>query len=750
MKKIKRSMKIRRFYYTVTDFLTQLFQRVWYAILPVFLLFAHDVKTIFKNRSTVIVILGLCFLPSLYAWINIYACWDPYANTGNLPVAIVNKDEGTVYNGKVVNVGNGVIDALKENKSIGWDFVDEWQGNYGLNEGKYYALIEIPENFSARLTTLATATPQKPVITYRVNEKLNSIATKITDAAKNKLVDNIKTNFVKSVTEEAMNTLNLQMESADLNVSNIATIKDTLVELNNDVSKLQKYIAGANANSENFQSFVTECASELPQVNEQVSSLQNIIEADKALARSTQKMVESVSTDLNTDVQQLTVLDSYNQQLLSLLKAADNNKLSADTIEVMKHCSSLCASAHALLTTDAQNVRSINSDYNLTVLSATVDAIEYADKLVMSEKTALDTQIPILSADTSAQSVSKALTALSGLSTELSKQIVALSGNIQTNAVPALDNLVTDFSLQLDDVASIAELSRALVPQLSALAVFSSASGQLTVSQANELSKKLTEVHSSLNTLIEKINGVSNEDLEYVADLVQNHPNEIADFISSPIKVKEVDIYNTTTFGEGLTPFYTVLAIWIGALLCCALLAVECRTDIVGGYELNLVQRHFGKMLLFLCLSLIQSTVITLGDVYILGVHPVDFPLMLGCSALTSIAFTILIFTLVSLFGNVGKAIAVIMMVFQIAGAGGIYPIQTNPKIFGLLEPLWPFSYAINYFREAIAGPVWSSVMYNIRAMLVFIIVFLLLAALKKRVHIWNEFFEQIYEQAQI
>ena len=748
--KMRHSRKMLRLRYTVADFWQRLFGRVRGAVLPVFLLFAHDVRTIFKNRATVFIIVGLCLLPSLYAWINIYACWDPYANTGNLPVAIVNRDQGTVFNGKVVNVGDGVIDALKENKNIGWAFVDEWQGNYGLNEGKYYALIEIPENFSERLTTLETATPQKPVITYRVNEKLNSIATKITDAAKNKLVDNIKTNFVKSVTQEALDTLNLQLKNSDLSVSSIGQVQDTLVQLNDDIGKLQKYISDANTDSQSFQKYVSDCSAELPLVNDEINSLQNIIEADKSLARATQKMISSVSGDLNTDVQQLTVLDSYNQQLISLLKAANNNQLQPDTIEVMKHCASLCASAHALLTTDAQNVRAINNDYNLSALSMTADTLDYMDKLVVSEQTALNAQIPLLQADTSAKSVNTALTALSGLSTEITGEIITLSNSVNTNAVPTLNNLITDFELELDDVGTIAEVSRALVPQLSALAVFSSASGRLSVAQANELSGNLTDIQDSLNTLIGKIKKVSDEDLSYVADLIQNHPDEIADFISSPIKVKEVDIYNTTTFGEGLTPFYTVLAIWIGALLCCALLAVNCRTDIVGGYELGLVQKHFGKLVLFLCISLIQSTIITLGDVFVLGVHPVDFPLMLGCSVLTSVTFTILIFTLVSLFGNVGKAIAVIMMVFQIAGAGGIYPIQTNPKIFGLLEPLWPFSYAINLFREAIAGPVQSAVVYNMRAMFVFMFVFLIAAVLKKRLHVWNEFFESVYEQAQI
>lgn len=748
--KNNRSNKIQRLCFAVTDICGRLWQSVRLAVLPVFLLFAHDVRTIFKNRATVFIVVGLCLLPSLYAWINIYACWDPYANTGNLPVAIVNKDQGTVFNGKIVNVGEGVIDALKENKSIGWDFVDEWQGNYGLNEGRYYALIEIPANFSERLTTLATATPQKPVITYRVNEKLNSIATKITDAAKNKLVDNIKTNFVKSVTQAALDTLNLQLKNSDLSVSSIGQIKDTLTQLNTDIGKLQKYIADANADSESFQRFVSDCSAQLPLVNEEIDSLQNIMEADKALARSTQKMISSVSGDLNADVQQLAILDSYNQQIISLLKAANDNRLTPDTIAVMEHCVSLCASAHALLTADAETIRAINRDYNLNALALTADTLDYMDKLVLSEQAALQTQIPLLRADGSAQAVNNALTALSGLSTEITSGIMTLSNSITTNAVPTLNNLVMDFELELDDAATIAELGRALVPQLAALAVFASASGRLTVSQANELSKNLTDIQDSLNTLIEKIDKVSDEDLSYVADLIENHPDEIADFISSPIRVKEVDIYNTTTFGEGLTPFYTVLAIWIGALLCCALLAVNCRTDIVGGYALNLVQKHFGKLLLFLCISLIQSTIIVLGDIYLLGVYPVDLPLTLGCTVLTSVTFTILIFTLVSLFGNVGKAIAVVMMVFQIAGAGGIYPIQTNPKIFGILEPLWPFTYAIDLFREAIAGPVWSSVVYNARALFVFLFVFLIAAGLKKRLHIWNEFFESIYEQAQI
>lgn len=724
-------------------------RRLVSGIQPVFWVFFHDVKIIAKGVSLIIIAAGLCLLPSLYAWINIYACWDPYSNTGNMPVAIVNKDQGTVYNGKVINVGSSVIEQLKKNKSIGWDFVDEWQGNYGLNDGKYYALIEIPDNFTSRLVTLTTSTPQKPAITYRVNEKLNSIATKITDAAKNKLVNTIKTNFVKTVTDEVINTLKTQMKSADLKTSQIKDLKNTFTQANKDVTKLKKYISDANSDSESFQRYLNQCSATLPKVNEQISSLQKIIDSNKSLTQKTKETIESITSDLNMDIQQLNALDSQNQQLILQLKQANGNGVDKDTIGVMQQCSSICASTDIILKSDAQQIKNLNKTYHLSALGLLANSLTYMDRLILNEKSALDQQVPVLRADSSKGSVDAALNSLSGLSGEITKQLQNLSNSVQIDCTPLLDSLVNDLNMELDDAGSIAELGRAMVPQLSALAAFGGASGRLSVSQVNKLNEMLTTLQGNLNQLNTKIDGISSQNLDQLIDLAENHPSEISDFISSPIDVKEIDVYNTTTFGVGLTPFYTVLAIWVGALLSCALLTVECE-DEINGVKLNLIQKHFGKMILFLCLSLIQSTIITLGDVFLLGVKPANFPLLLGVSALTSVTFTVIIFTLVSLFGNVGKAIAVVMMVFQIAGAGGIYPIQTNPKIFGMLEPLWPFTYAINYFREAIAGPVWSSVFDNVRAMLIFLGSFLLLAIFKKPFHKLNTALERKYKEAQI
>lgn len=170
--------------------------------------------------------------------------------------------------------------------------------------------------------------------------------------------------------------------------------------------------------------------------------------------------------------------------------------------------------------------------------------------------------------------------------------------------------------------------------------------------------------------------------------------------------------------------------------------------EYIDGEKINFLQRHFGKMLLFMFLSCIQTLIVTIGDKLVLGVHPQNMMLMIGIALLTSLTFTIMIFTLVSLLGNIGKAVAVVIMVFQIAGSAGIYPIQTNPKIFGILQPLWPFTYAINGFREAIAGPLWSDVMKNVSALLIFCVVFLLLGLLKKPLHKLNEFMEHQFKES--
>ena len=650
-------------------------------------------------------------------------------------------------NGEIINVGDTIVEELKENQSIGWQFVSDWQGNYGLNQGTYYAMIEIPHNFSQRLASLATATPQKPVLTYRVNEKLNAIASKITNVAKDRLIDSIESSFVKTVNKKAMKMIDDGSKEAQMNPSRLKELKSSLQQADQDITRAKAQIDQASGNSKSFQKYLDEAAALSPTIADQITGLQQISSSAASLAEKTQHTVQSIASNLSADLNRMQELNQQNQQLIAALRNINGNTLDENTRRIAQQNITVCKALDVLLDTDVKDLAELNKAYDLNALTLLVNSLKYADRLV---KTQQDLLMKLVDAQSSApkESMDELLGTLSELSDEQAKLAQNLSSTYASQGAPLLNSLGDGIVQSLYDTSGLIGSTMSIVPQLDALAAFTKASSELTVQQGVQMTDLLNTLQEDLSRILSRLDTISTEDLETLEDLIENRPDAVADFISSPLDVEQVEFYKGGTFGTGLTPFYTVLAIWVGALLLCAFLTVHCKDP--QGYQLNLKQKHFGKMNLFLFLSLIQSTIITLGDVFLLGVEPENFWLMLLFSALCSVVFVVIIFTLVSLFGNVGKAVVVVIMVFQMAGAGGIYPIQTNPHIFGVLHPLWPFTYGINGFREAIAGPSWDSVFTNIWALIGFIAVFLPLAALKKPLHKANTLFEKMFHKAAI
>lgn len=718
-----------------------------------FNIFIRDIKNIVLNPAAIVIIIGLCILPSLYAWINIKACWNPYANTSNLPIAIVNEDEGATFNNKNINIGNEIVANLKKNKSIDWVFIDEWQGNYGLNEGKYYALIEIPNNFSQGMISLASTNPQKPDIIYRSNEKLNAIAAKITNSVKDKFARDLKAEFVSTVNKEALNTINSIIGSPDKQKAQIIQFKETLDEADNNITDIKNYIDQANVNSVGLQNYLGRVQNNLPKIIQQINSLQQAAESSKNLVSNTKQAINSTSSILNNDMIQT---QSINNKIGTLLQQIKNTNISnnnssgfTDNINQLINANN---SLDGIISNDINFVQSAGQINSNNVLNNTLNSLKSLDGLIKAEGNNLSQLKVIIDNNAAAKnsninSLNNEIDKLSSENNEVAQSLNSTSNSIYSRVLPVLNNMGDNLDTSLDNVNSVLEATKVIVPQLNALAKYGIATSKLTVNQSNELKDKLTTIQSQLNQLTSKMNSVNDNDLNDLVKILQMNPDKLSSLVSSPIEVKEVDVYGEGIFGVGLTPFYTVLAIWVGSLLLCALLTTEYR-NLAESRDLNFVQKHFGKMLLFIVLSLIQSSIVTLGDKYILGVNPKNMVLMMEFSLASGVTFTIIIFTLVSLMGNVGKAIAVVMMVFQIAGSGGIYPIQTNPQIFGILEPLWPFTYAINGLREAIAGPIWSNVYSNFKALAYFLIVFLFLVILKPIFHKVTEFMEEKFKQS--
>lgn len=714
----------------------------------IFKVFKRDIKNIVKNPAAIIIITGLSFIPSLYAWVNIKACWNPYVNTGEIPVAVVNEDTGANINGKDVNVGNEIVEQLKKNKDIGWQFVDNWQGNYGLNEGKYYALIEIPQDFSSDLATLLTKNPQKPDIIYKANEKVNAIATKITNVAKNKLTQEIKSNFIDTVNKEAFKYLNKFGGEIEKNEPQILQLKTALNQAQNNLDKISNQLNTSTEDISDVQKYLSEVKNQLPTVTNSINSLQGMIQGSKDLITNTQMSVQNLSNGMKNDILQIQMINDKYNELLNKLKDINNNP--EDVVTLDKTIDQMQATLDTLnktIESNKQSLENINKVSNNNIIQKEIDILSTLQSTIAQDKSTLTSLKGLIDSGKITDDKDKLLETLNNLSTSFSNKLTSLSNSFYNSTLPALNAIGSDLSQGATNANNVLDGSKVIIPQLNALANFGIASGDVASSQISSVNSKLNEFKSKLNAVQNETKDITSSSLNEAIKMMKKSPDEMASFMASPIEVKTVEVYDTGIFGVALTPFYTVLGIWVGVLLMSALLTTECE-DFKDGEKISVIQKHFGKMLLFLTVGIIQTIIVLAGDIGILGIRPENTLLFFEMGLLSCIVFTVMIFTLISLFGNVGKAIAVVIMVFQIAGAGGIYPIQTNPKIFEVLQPLWPFTYAIDGFREAIAGPIWSNTIHDIKMLCLFGGIFFILGFTKRHIHKVTMFMEHKFKES--
>lgn len=699
--------------------------------MKIFKIFIRDIKNILKNPAALIIVGGLCLIPSLYAWVNIIACWNPYVNTGNLPVAIVNKDGGAVIQGKEINAGNDVVDELKKNKDIGWKFESEWQANYELNEGECYALIEIPQDFSKDLTSLITSTPIKPNIIYKANEKANAIATKITGIAESKVVEQIKSSFVDTVNKQAFTILNKMGKELETNKPQIIQLNNSLKSSNSQLEDIKNYIGDAKKNSEKFQKYLDELKNNMPTVTKQIDSLQQITEASKSLITSTKDSLNMIGNSLNSDISNMKSINQDTKALLDKLKLLDDTNLKSEANTIISNIIKNIDLLSNTIKYESKLLQGINSNNSNAAITNMINSLNNVELVLVKERNQLNTLNNDIKINKTNKEIKNSIDSIISTDNEVTNNVDTLSNKISSSSINKLDEIDSGLNVGIDNANATLQSIKVVVPQLRALTNYGIESGKVASSSADDLTDRLDKFQGEINKLSEKTSGLTEKNLDNLINLMNKNPEDMANFMSSPIKVNEVEIYNTGIFGVALTPFYTVLAIWVGVVLLTALLTTECKQDNTKEDE-QLIKKHFGKMLTFMFLSLIQSLIVVSGDVYMLGIEPENMRLLILFTLLASCTFTIIVFTLVSLLGNIGKAISIFIMVFQIAGSGGIYPIQTNPKIFEVLQPLWPFTYVIDGFREAIAGPIWSNVYKDIKALLLFSLIFLSLVILKK------------------
>ncbi|WP_427846757.1 YhgE/Pip family protein [Desulfosporosinus acidiphilus] len=695
-----------------------------------------------RNPIALMIIAGLCILPALYAWVNILACWNPYENTSTIPVAVVNQDKGITYQGKPINMGNTIVNKLKTNKQIGWKFVNDTEANLGVVDGTYFAVIEIPGNFSESFVSVLTDATKKPEIIYKVDTKDNPVAGKITEAAKNSLVDQISSNFIAAVNESLFTSFNKIGKDAEANRTKLIQWKDQIILANRNMGLILSMLQDINSRSGNLSSFLTEIKSTMPGVNNQLTTLAQVNQNNTNTIKSTKTTLnqsfDTIETGLNNAQASVNRIHDLVQSLNSSLANTSqlNSAIGQINLEIGALNSQLTGISNYL-----QKLNNVMPTTQLANLIASLQSIEGSLSNETNQLNSLQQQV------NKTNTINQALWGqINDTITNLNLQLIKATKLYNSKARNDLNSIADNLAAATNQAADLITSAQGLQDQIDSLMGTAIEGSQLAAKVSGDLKDRLLEYQDIIAKLSDKLQMVSNNDLAQIITILQSNPELMGSYIASPFNLREESIYGVPNYGSAMTPVYSVLALWVGTLILTSLLKTEAAY-FEGIETLTIREKHFGKMLTFITLALIQGLIISIGDKLLLGVYSVNTTLMIIAALISSLTFVIITYTLVALLGNFGKALAIVYMIIQLAGSGGTYPIQVDPLILRILQPTFPFTYAIAAFREAMAGPLISSVALDFFMLMVIAVIFILLGfflkkPLYERVHRFEKNFE--------
>ena len=702
-------------------------------------IFKTDIQNISKNWVAAILIGGLVFLPSLYAWLNIYASWDPYAKTDQIPVAIVNEDAGAMVHGEQLNVGNQLVDTLKDNRDMNWSFTSRKSAMEQVEYGDFFAVIIIPNNFSKKLASVVSDNPQKADIEYYVNEKINSIAPKITEKGATVIVQKVSSQFISSVNGvifDLFNDLGIAIESDLPDIQNfenyvfkmekeLPTIHKLLTGVQKDASSAQKIISQANSMVPRAEQITTEGLSSIEKTIDFLTKAQNRLNVLAPVVENDLEKVSEIAQSTNEFIQNVQNVQLDFTELDRVKEDLDNkityNIQTVDSIE--KDLIWLKELANG---SNDSNLEENNVEQQ-TKLAHAIDKTNELKAFLQEAQTNART-IDTLVKDKE-QQMQKTLNDLQKITQNTSVQLDAFINEYKNTIEPTVLSEVAKAKKTLANAKEMLASIQSTLPEVTRTLNSTDAhikEGKTTLDQALAQYPYISDKVNQLADRIREVQGETN--ISEIIQLLRNDPQAERSFFEEPIVLKENKLFPIANYGTGMTPFYTVLAIWVGCLLLISLLATDTN------HENSVSERavYFGRLFTFSAIGLLQALIVTIGDIVLLGVDVKDSFWFILFGFLISFVFMSIVYTLVSVFGDIGKAFAIIMLVLQIAGAGGTYPIVLLPEFFQTINPALPFTYAVDIMREAVGGIVWQRAIRDASFLLLFSLAFLIFGTFLK------------------
>lgn len=679
----------------------------------IFKIFVHDIVGLSRNIFALIIAGGLCIIPSLYAWFNIYSNWDPYANTSAVKVAVVSEDAGyTGEDGEYSNMGDSVLESLRTNMGLGWQILDKKDDAIeGVKSGEYYAAIVIGDDFSESMFDFIDKGLVHPSVTYYENEKKNAVASKITDTGKSTLQSNINTEFVNTVIQTAMSSTDGMLADRDI----IGGVLDNLNRLGDNLDgykgTIASFVSSNAALSGSLHDLRVQIPDSLPDNSATMEALQN--QTSKAADEYIAKLDRITAATRATS-------QALSAQLQWVLTAIENNLPTDEILAGIDNAQDLLDSMNDQSDTLTEQLQNISDQLGGVIDDDSIKlAVDSLVQIRIAAKGLLEQSKILVKAGALKSQVKLELvrTALVQCSQKIAEMDGILDGSVQ-KAVDAMKGVIST------SIDSIGESLTQVSEQLGSLSAMLGSIEQ-TVDGMNvgldQMGSVMDGMSDKIVQLAGKLSDLTGDDkYRLLAQALAQDPETYGEFLSSPVQVETHQVYATENYGSAVSPFYTTLALWVGGLLLTALIKVHPDSpELINGAKPH--ELFFGRYLLFFVLGQVQAVITVLGDVYLLKIQCLDKGLFMLAACFTSFVFTLLIYALTVSFGDIGKALAVVMVVIQIAGSSGTYPIELLPVFFQKVYIYFPFPYAINAMRETISGRYGSDYWQFMGVLLLFV-----------------------------
>lgn len=691
----------------------------------------RDFTRLIKVPAALIVVVVLLVLPSLYAWFNVAGFWNPYDNTGNMRVCVVNEDQGAYSDlTGMLNMGDEIVSELSNNDQLGWTFTDRDSALEEVRSGKAYAAFIIPNDFSADTLTLFGADFHQPSLQYYVNEKAGGISTKVTDSGATSLDQTINDSFVSTVSETIARVFDEKIQTTDSDISSLKTGIDS------QLSSIQTALQDSKSSIQNLQSIATDSADKASAAKDELQTTKSTVSDLKQSLNDTSQLLSSLQGSLGPFTLQL--MSGLDESSVLASEAASNvngsiGSVSGAISNAQGSVSSAVEQGSALVNLNTSLIEGLQSVADSLPEGSEKDALNSSIAALESQNQSLSSAISGI--NSSYSSIEQASTSVSAASDSLNSAVQnALQsgdGYRQTlidETFPALNTTSTSL------IQTSGDLARAIDNQI---LLIDKASAEL-----DQLHDFLLQTSSTLEDTVSLIDGISQdfESIQVDISALSNSevltslfgengldPEKISEFMYSPAEIETVSLYSVNSYGSAMAPLFMNLTLWIGVFMLLVILRTE--VDREGIPHITARQSYVARLLFFGVLAALQAIICCTGNI-VLGVEVANGVLFYVTAIVASLTYLCIQYALSVLLQHVGKGLCVILIFVQIPGATGLYPIEMTPEFFQTVYPLFPFTYGINALRETIAGfygMQWGS---YIGVLLIFACVFLCIGLL--------------------